>query len=387
MEDLQAPIVKPPSSRRVAASDLPREFDIRCPGLGYVMRGWDFTRDELAIAINGRQMLNPAFELGTNVCPWNCRFCFTEHPDNKLGRKRRLCNELSLAERLSLVDQAAALGARTINWVGAGEPTIDPDFWPILERVADRGITPIIYTEGALRLTRRDFVRRLYRAGATIVLKVNSLWNHAYQSSVVSGETKMAAADDYTERRNRALRLLLEEGFADAEPTRLAFDTIICKQNAEEVPALHRYARSRNIFVLFVNYLPSGRSCEGTADALSRAEQSAVFEELARIDEAEFGITHRSKFPYAGGVPCSIRGTGLFVKITGKVFDCPGELFPLGDVRAEPLADMWERARAITSSFDGGCAPREAFWRTALTGKYGGQLPVRIIPPTTPQGR
>src|SRR5215208_5042342 len=105
---------------------------MRCEGRGFTMRGWDFTRAELAKAVKEHRMLNPALELGTNFCPWNCRFCFTEDPNNVAGRKRRLANEMSLAERLALIDAVASLGARSINFVGAGEPTIDPDFWTLL---------------------------------------------------------------------------------------------------------------------------------------------------------------------------------------------------------------------------------------------------------------
>ena len=346
------------------AAALPYEFDLRPKGLGYTMRGWDFSRTELAAAIREHRLLNPALELGTNVCPWNCSFCFTEDPGNVAGNKHRLANEMSLNERLRLIDAAASLGTRSINIVGAGEPTIDPNFWHCLERMYKHGITPILFTEGSLRLTRRSFVRRLYELGATVVLKVNSLWNEEYQNSVVRGigDKVNPAVNNYTRLRNDALTLLIEEGFNRSEPTRLAFDTIVCKQNAHEIMALHEYARTHNIFVLFVGYIPSGRSTEGLHDALTRTEQFALFDEIAKIDRQKFGIIHRSIFPYAGGVPCSMRGTGLFVKITGQVFDCPGELVSLGNVRSEPLSKIWERARPITQKFDGGCAPREAFW-------------------------
>jgi MoaA/NifB/PqqE/SkfB family radical SAM enzyme len=360
------------------AAGLPYEFDLRPKRLGYTMRGWDFTRAELAAAVNGHRLLNPAVELGTNVCPWNCSFCFTEDVRNLVGRKRRLPGEMSESERLCLIDAAAALGARSINIVGAGEPTVDPNFWAYLERMAERHITPILFTEGALRLSDRSFVRRLYELGATVVLKVNSLWNEEYQNSVVRGDGVKAkkaksAADNYARLRNQALALLIDEGFTESEPTRLAFDTIICRQNAHEVVALHEYARAHNIFVMFVGYIPSGRSSDGLQDALTRAEQFRLFEEIARVDREKFGIVHRSVFPYAGGVPCSMRGTGIFVKITGQVFDCPGELITLGNVRTEPLSEIWERGRSITESFDGGCAPREAFWR-------GESKPVMISP-------
>lgn len=338
------------------------EFDLRPKGIGYTMRGWNFSRQEVSDAIRNHRMLNPAMELGSNVCPWNCSFCFTEHPDN--SSKHKLKNELSLEKRLALIDEAAELGARSINFVGAGEPTIDPNFWEIIERMVSNKITPIIYTEGTLRLLNVDFVRRLYDSGATVVLKVNSLKNHEYQNSIVRGSGKNVNADNYTTQRNKVIELLIKKGFADSEPTRLAFDTIITKQNIDEVAEIHRYARRNNIFVLFVNYLPSGRSSDGISDALSREEQFAVFEDFAKIDLEEFGVSHGTKFPYAGGVPCTIRGTGLFVKITGKIYDCPGEMISLGNFQNESLSEIWKRARKITRSFDGGCAPREAFWKS-----------------------
>jgi len=345
---------------------LPYEFDLRCEGRGFTMRGWHFTRAELAAAVKEHRMLNPALELGTNACPWNCTFCFTEDPSNIAGRKRRLAHEMSLVERLALIDEVASLGARSINFVGAGEPTIDPDFWALVERMKERSITPIIYTEASLRLTNQTWVRRLFELGATIVVKVNSLFNEEYQNAVVHGGPGQTTIDakNYTRKRNEAIDLLIEEGFTKSEPTRLAFDTIVCRQNVNEVISLHKYARTRNIFVLFVGYIPSGRSADGIHDALSRAEQFELFEEIAKVDREQFGIVHRSKFPYSGGVPCSMRGTGLYVKITGEVFDCPGELISLGNVRSERLSEIWKRAQPITQSLDGGCAPREAFWRS-----------------------
>ncbi|TSC72999.1 MAG: Fe-S oxidoreductase [Parcubacteria group bacterium Gr01-1014_38] len=345
-------------------SGLPCEFDLMKHG--FTMRGWDFSREEIAEAINAHRMLNPAMELGTNYCPWNCGFCFTEDPHNPEGDKRRLDDEMTPKKRLQLIDEAAALGTRSINFVGAGEPTIDPHFWKIIEQMASHSITPIIYTEGALRCTDRGFCQKLYDLGATVVLKMNSLEDEAYQNAIVAGPSgrKRPMAENYFRKRAEALRLLLNIGFADTTPTRLAFDTIICQQNREEVPRLHRYARQHNIFVLFVNYLPSGRSSDGVSDALTRAEQFAIFDDLARIDEREFELSHRSIFPYAGGTPCTIRGLGLYVKIRGEVYDCPGELQPLGDVQREPLMAIWERARPITRAFDGGCAPREHFWKT-----------------------
>lgn len=359
--------------------DVPVEFDLPAKH-GFTMKGWDFTRAEVASAIESHRMLNPAFELASNVCPWNCEFCFTED-DNPTGLKKRLVGEMTLDERLKLIDEAAALGARSINFIGAGEPSIDPHFFMLLARMREKGITPIVYTEGALRFTDREFAKRVYDLGATVVLKVNTLKNEAYQNAIVAGPAgrKPPRAQNYFQDRNKSLKVLMETGFNDCVPTRLAFDTIICQENVEEIAEVHRFARRNNIFVLFVNYLPSGRSAQVMHNAISRERQFQVFEEMAVIDREEFGIEHRACFPYAGGVPCTIRGLGLYVKIKGETFDCPGESQPMGNVRSESFAKIWEKARANTQNFDGGCLPRQLFWERDGQKITRAEIPLKLI--------
>jgi MoaA/NifB/PqqE/SkfB family radical SAM enzyme len=109
--------------------------------------------------------------------------------------------------------------------------------------------------------------------------------------------------------------------------------------------------------------LPSGRSASGHTNSISRAEQFEVFGKLAEIDREEYRISQRGIFPYAGSQPCLIRGTGLFVKINGDVLACPGETKPVGNMRQEPLAAIWQRFSDVRREFDGMCPPRERFWK------------------------
>ncbi len=343
---------------------------------GFTMRGWDFTGDEVREAIARDRILNPAVEFGTNVCPWNCAFCFTEDPANLEGGKRRLTNEMSIERRLRLIDELAELGCRSINFVGAGEPTIEPHFWELLDRMGRRGITPIVYTEGALRLQRSDFANRLLDVGATVVVKVNSLTDSEYQNAVVRGNASKISLPtlDYTSARNRAIEVLLEAGFAHSVPTRLAFDTIITMRNASEIETIHRYARRNNIFVLFVNYLPSGRSSILQEDALPLPQQQELFARLSQIDRNEFGLVHGTSFPYGGGVPCTIRGLGLYIKVTGEVFDCPGESERLGSLAECTVKELWTSAKHIRNAFNGMCFPRQQFWQRVAEASHRSTL-------------
>lgn len=350
----------PASALDLAELDAPAKH-------GFVMKGWDFTQAEVADALKNGWILNPAVELCSNICPWNCDFCFTESVPST--RKLKLENELSLDQRKQLIDDLAELGARSINIVGAGEPTIDPCFFPLLGHLRSAGITPIIYTEGSLKLANKEFCDRVYESGATIVLKVNSLFDEAYQNGIlVSGDTKARTPQyNYFRQRQMAIENMFAAGFNRETPTRMAFDTIVCRENLGEIERLHRYARDHNIFTLMVNYLPSGRSASGHTNEISRAEQFALFARLAHIDCEEYSIHQRGAFPYTGAQPCLIRGTGLFVKITGDVLACPGETRPVGNIRQTPLRQIWGRLKDVRAAFDGHCPPRERFWAALLT--------------------
>jgi MoaA/NifB/PqqE/SkfB family radical SAM enzyme len=339
-----------------------RELDL-APEHGLIMKGWDFSQEEVRCALAEGRVLNPAVELCSNVCPWNCDFCFTESA--AVGKKRRLPNELSFEQRVRLLEELAELGARSINIVGAGEPTVDPYFFDLLMAIDRLGMVPIVYTESSLRLSDRDFCGRLFDAGATVVVKVNSLWQEEYQNSIlVSGNTNQHTPKfNYFRHRQQAIKNLIDLGFNQTVPTRLAFDTILCRENVGEIEALHRFARDNNIFILLVNFLPSGRSTSGHTNSVSRAEQFDVFARIAQIDRDEYGITQRGIFPYAGSQPCLIRGTGMFVKINGNVLACPGETQPIGNVLENRMEEIWERLSAIRAEFDGHCPPRERFWK------------------------
>lgn len=356
----------------IKPEDLPPEFDIR--EHGFVMRGWDFSRKEMAAAINAGRMLNVTFEGMSNYCPWNCDYCYTERDASPEAEKRRLATELPLVDRLRIISEAAALGARSMNFIGAGEPTLDPNFWEIVGHTASLGLTPIVFTEASFRLTDDAFVQKLYDLGATVVIKVNSLRDRVYQESVVAGETNGKRAQGYFDERNHAIMTCQMAGFARCTPTRFGFDTIITRRNLHDIKSLHFYARMSNIFLVLKNFLRTGRVKNEREDALSNEEQAHLWQTLREQDRDRFGIKQSGIFPFGGSHPCTLRSTGVHISIEGKVFRCDGEEDPLGDLRTESLADVWARVRHIDQNVMGLCPPRERHWAKTSDGHR--RLPV-----------
>ena len=96
----------------------------------------------------------------TQACNLRCRHCYqnaTPRPDP---------DELTLAEKLDLVDQMADAGTPFLAIAG-GEPLVSRDIWPVLEHAHRRGIHLTLATNGTL-LTPGN-VARLKQCGVKYV--------------------------------------------------------------------------------------------------------------------------------------------------------------------------------------------------------------------------
>ncbi len=68
----------------------------------------------------------------TNMCNFRCKHCY-QRADKPLP------SELSLEEKLNLVDQLDKAGGVAAVAISGGEPTIHPDFYRVVKELASRG--------------------------------------------------------------------------------------------------------------------------------------------------------------------------------------------------------------------------------------------------------
>jgi len=132
----------------------------------------------------------------TEKCLRNCFDCFTE----------KAKKTLSLKEIKNLIDQLAEMQVKAVDFLGEGEPTLDKDFFEIMEYTKSKGIQPVIFSDAATKLRDISFVRRLKEIGVTIIPKCDSLFNAEYQNRVVDDKS-----ETYFDQRNEALQLLINE--------------------------------------------------------------------------------------------------------------------------------------------------------------------------------
>lgn len=300
-------------------------------GIGAVLNGWQYGS---ASVLDFRAM--------TEKCPHNCFHCFTD--------KRK--KTLSYEDITRVITEAKDLGFKGINYLGEGEPTIDNDFFDIIEFTSDEaGLVPIVFTDAATMLRDNNFVGRLYDSGASVCPKCDSLFNAEYQNWVVNSDGDWHPEGynkRYFRQRNGALDRLMAWGFAtpsfyNKDNTSLGFDMVVTKRNVDEVEKTLRYCRDNNIWIAFSTYLPAGRCSRRDFDdslTLSKEELTKMRATVQRVD-AEYGFNHPI-FNNFATFPCV-----EFMQVygNGDVSPCPGNETIVGNVRTSSLKDLADRIK------------------------------------------
>ncbi len=336
----------------IEAKDLPhlRRAQARLEDLW--IRGVDFDETMVAEAKTGNRMLLLDLDF-TGECKLHCYYC-DRTPDrfNKVPNRRQLTTE----ERKSQILQAKALGATTIEFPGAGEPMIDTGFWEILEFIHEQGLISVVFTSGYH--LDKEAVDRLYELEVSVFMKYNSA-NSAHQDKIVG-------IKGYGDIVTRSIEYMLEKGFSDHSPTRLAVDLMLSPRDndIEEVETLFRWCRQNNIHNYIMTLIPEGRA-DRKIRILERQRADDLIERLCKIDREEFGLEYVPSRPMAGGYKCHQVNVGLFVNLFGEVYDCNGLGRIMGHTRRHSLEEIWNSKfaqRVRKPDQKGYCLLRERWW-------------------------
>ena len=95
----------------------------------------------------------------TNICNLKCKHCYQ-------SAGKRLPDELSLSKRLDVIDQLAKEDVFSVAFSG-GEPLMDKDLWPVIERAKKEAMYVSIATNGTL--ITKDVAKRIANAGVDYV--------------------------------------------------------------------------------------------------------------------------------------------------------------------------------------------------------------------------
>ena len=340
-----------------------------------IIRGWDVPKEDYTTAHQRDGLVKLLIEL-SNVCNLSCAGCFTKRVDGGWNgkTKKRLSNELPYEHQVELLGEAARLGVKTVDIVGAGEPTLDPRFNEIIDRINDFGMYAVVFTHGVSK--EFEHMDAWKKRDVSFFVK---LWsrNHALQDQYVSG-----SLPDYSKRRDETIERMLDAGLVQGNEvvvdginyrtTRIGADVLVMNSNVGEVEDILRYCRERNIMPIIKTYIPEGPTrfaqsenlriyredqlAELKRDEVSLADFAELRRRLVRLDQDEFGIPEmRTLYPQA--VKCTQSMASMYVTITGDIKSCVGTHLSYG--KYEAGKGMLAKAiRERTEKVGFGCVPR-----------------------------
>jgi len=290
----------------------------------------------------------------TNRCNLSCRHCY-QH-----SSPEALADELSLQEKLSLVDQMGRAHMAMLAFSG-GEPTLSPDLLPVLDRARDYGIHTTLATNGTT-LTP-ELAGRLAEAGLRYVEisldSVDPARHDAFRGRAGLWRRSVAGA----------------KAVVATEGLRLGIAMCVHRGNFEEVGEMIAFAEElgAECFAHF-NFIPVGRGRAMAQEDITPDQREQL---LAMLNEKmqQGGIGILSTAPQLGRVclagspletgrtACSHAGSGSGVKArvvakylggcgAGRTYVCiepNGDVTPcvylphrvMGNVRQAGLIDIY----------------------------------------------
>lgn len=312
------------------------------------MNGWGFTPEDYVSAAKQGKLLTAQIE-NSNYCNLDCEYCFrggfitgNTKFDNVLPRDK-------LHKAINCMDM---LGVKTINIIGAGEPLLDPDLENLLNKIFNKGITPVVATNGSLITSH--WVEVFQQTQTSLILKMNSL--------DMRTQNDLVRMRGYAKKRDYGLSLLMEAGFnmpTEAYRTRLGINSIVMQKNKGEVLDILRYCRRNNIMPVMATFIPCGRTENRTDQEVGLKEFLDISGRAREQDLREDGISYARRFPYLGGVPCTQCGeSSIYLTISGDIYECPGQMKYFGNLRETTIQEAFERIKLEVKNMGRTCPPR-----------------------------
>lgn len=285
-----------------------------------MVHGLGFDDGDIARCRMRKGLLSIELEF-TKRCNLRCLYCYS-------SAGAALENEMAPDEIRSVILQAKELGAKKIILLGGGEPLIYQGFVETVRYIRSLGLQQVLFTNGTL--ITMELARLLFEYGVSVVIKHNSM-EPAIQDM-------LAGVPGTCKGIRRGLEHLMAAGYPGRNRM-LGIQTVICRHNIRELPAMWTWARERRIVPYFEIMTHQGRAKENDHLTVSVDEVKAVFDRLEAIDQEHFGVAWKSR-PTIAAFSCKRHLYSCLINSQGYVQPCTGIDMPVGNVRERPLRDI-----------------------------------------------
>lgn len=312
------------------------------------IEGLNFSKEEKITARKNNQLLMLTL-LTKMSCNFKCPYCFTT------GFENRIKKPLKLSDYDDIFQEAVNLGAKSVWWVGVGEPMLFKKKYELLKKIKNYGLKTLMFTNGSM-ITSTD-AKKLFDLDVSIYIKLNS-FNQQIQNELV-GNINGASV-----KMKNGLNNLINAGYSKGNE-KLAIQSVITKKNIKDIPVLYRWARENNIVPFFEIIVLNGPHLSAMAKDidLNKKEMKTIFENLLEIDQNEYGYTWIPTPPYVGR-QCDKYQYALTVDPEGNVLSCAATRDIIGNIKERTLGEIWcdsfmDKIRNIDTYIEGKCAECE----------------------------
>lgn len=322
------------------------------------INGWAF--DKRTIQENVGRLLTLDIDFG-DYCSLNCPFCF--RMKNSVDDEKQ---ELKIDDLKKIILEAKELGLRSVKFLGKGDPFENKGFLDFLRFLHSQDVIPLIFTKGQVlgddSLVLKYFGEYGITTGIELVqelkrLNVSIMLGFASFDSVVQNKIVGRKNSNYTEIRNQALINLVNTGFNEGNPTRLALAmNPITKWNVDEIVDIYKWGRKRNFYCVVTPSMISGRAKDKTWVAITPPKErlEEIYTEIYKFNidtglQSIEQIKDEGISAYAGGHPCNQVSTGMYVSLNGVVLSCPGSEERIeGNIWKQGLTEIWNQSENKT---------------------------------------
>jgi AdoMet-dependent heme synthase len=280
------------------------------------LKAWFAAGEHYARRLGGQPCPTFATVAVTYRCQCRCEHCYSNSPD----RPRE--NEMSTEEIRSVLDQIRQLGAMAVHFSG-GEPLLREDLFDLVSHARSLGLLTRVNSNGLL-LTE-EAVKRLKAVGLTEC-------GVSLDSADPEVHDRFRGMPGLHERAVRGIRALVRHGVPCRIMTVASRDSI--PEGFERTVALGKSLGGRFMYVLVP--IASGAWGDAVGELLSASERA----KLRELQDLTFA---HLEMPTAGTNCCVARRALLYVSANGNVTPCAFVPFVLGNVRKQPLEQIWRR--------------------------------------------
>lgn len=286
-----------------------------------------FTEREISECLEKRGLLSIELEF-TRKCNLRCLYCYSS-----AGEPAK--NEMSRDALRSAVSQAKDLGAKKIVLLGGGEPLLYDGFIDIIHYIRSLGIKQVMFTNATLMT--RETARFLFQNEVSVIVKHNSMSPEV--------QDMLAGMKGAFKNIRQGIRNLTDAGYPD-EKAALGIQTVICRQNINELPSMWIWARENGIIPYFEVLTQKGRAKENMNLNVPSSEVKAVFGRIESIDREQFDIIWKSH-PSIAAFSCKRHLYSCLINSQGNIQPCAGIDLPVGNIRDKSLGEILKNSAVI----------------------------------------